>query len=340
MKGSRTGPRVAPPLVRVASSSHDEYLSSFRHLRLRGFTLDRATRPWRVTSCRLASCVVEYGVDGAPWVARGSTSGGFATFAFPGSPEARLLVDGRELSEGELGLWPGGSRLSIVSRRPAELFVVSVAEVLRSSLAARDGGREAGAGVRRVRPEELAHVRGLASQVIEGAVIAGPAGPAPEDSKRLEQALLEELVRLTAGPGFPGGKGVRPSVLERIEEYLDAHPAEPVYVADLCAVTGLPERTLRYVLVEQYGESPMRLLRSRRLCQLRRALQADREAGESLARVAGRHGFRHMGTLAADYWNLFGELPSETRRAFGGSDRAALRPPGSLLSMPVSDSRA
>lgn len=274
--------------------------------------------------CRLPSCVVEHGVDAAPWVGRGWTPVGIATFAFASNPDARLLLDGREISADDLCLWPGGSPVSIVARRPSASFVVSVEEAELACVAPREGDGKACpvAGVHRVRAEELARVRALAFRLLEAVERAGPEGLGPEETQRLERRLVEGLAGLVAGrdPGHRNGtpRRAHASILERIETFLDERSFAPVYVADLCAATGLPERTLRWVLAEQVGESPMRFLRSRRLCQLRRALQAEGAAGESLARVAERHGFRHMGTLAADYWNLFGELPSETRRAAGG----------------------
>ena len=50
-------------------------------------------------------------------------------------------------------------------------------------------------------------------------------------------------------------------------------------------------------------------------------MAAGKEKVQSFSDVlkpnASRFGFRHMGTLAADYRALFGELPSETRRSVG-----------------------
>jgi AraC family ethanolamine operon transcriptional activator len=214
--------------------------------------------------------------------------------------------------------------VSIVALRPADLVVVSVAEPTLAALAAEatgpSGAVEAAASFF-VGQEEVARVRALAFRVLEEAEAARPAGLSPEASSSLEQALLGELVELATDPRFARLSGTsridRRTVLEKVERLLDARPSEPVYVADLCEATGLAERTLRFILVEQYGTSAIRLLRCRRLCQLRRHLRAEGGGAGSLARIASRFGFRHMGTLAADYRALFGELPSETLRAVG-----------------------
>jgi hypothetical protein len=89
----------------------------------------------------------------------------------------------------------------------------------------------------------------------------------------------------------------RSGVLVRIEEFLAKKVSEPIYVA-----------------VEIYGVAPMRLLRVRRLRQLRDALAGLPDQREKIGALAATFGFRHMGQLAIDYRNLHGESPSETLR--------------------------
>ncbi|MFN7986571.1 MAG: helix-turn-helix domain-containing protein [Thermoanaerobaculia bacterium] len=301
----------------------DDYLGSLRGLRLDGFLLARAERPWSVTRGCLSSCVVEHGVDAAPWAARGVTAPGAFTFAFAGGPGAELRVDGRATAPGALHAWRGGTRVAIVARRPADWFVVTVGEAaLRAPFPANDAGGGSTPGS----PPEPGRLPDLATRALRAAEAAGAAGASPE-AVSLERDLLRELAGWTGAPASSRRQGGanridRCPVLEKIDALLDERPSEPLYVADLCAATGLPERTLRYVLVEEYGVSPIRFLRSRRLCQLRRSLRSDETRNESLARIAERHGFRHMGSFASDYRRLFGELPSETRRSSSRPARA------------------
>lgn len=324
MKEDRSEPRSRPALAGVVTSSHDEYLSAFRALRLSGFILGRATRRWAVKRCRLSSCVLEHGVDAAPWAASGSAAEGAVTFALAGSPDARLRADGQDIPGDVVCQWPAGARVSIAALRPADLIVVSVAEPTLVALAteATVPSRPVSAAASFfVGQEEVARVRALALRALAEAETARPVGLSPETSASLEQALLGELVKLATDSRIARRNGCaridRRLVLEKIEELLAARLSEPVYVADLCEATGLAERTLRFILIEQYGTSPIRLLRCRRLCQLRQCLREEGGGAESLSRIASRYGFRHMGTLAADYRALFGELPSETRRAVG-----------------------
>lgn len=333
VREDRSDPHGCPSLVGVVTSSHDEYLSSFRQLRLRGFILERASRPWRVVRREMTTCILEHGIDAAPWAASGSTAGGVVTVAFAGRADARMCLDGREVSLDAIGVWPGGARVSIVARARADWFVLTVPDTEWTSLARPGGDATPGKGAvtggpRPVRPEDLAQVRSLARRVLESVEDAGPVESSPESASLLEQLLLAQVAKLTNGSPSTLRRDRSPridrcSVIEQVEAVLDARPSEPLYVADLCSATGLAERTLRHILVEQYGASPMRVLRNRRLCDLRRSLLAKDDGTESIARVAARHGFWHMGALAGDYRELFGELPSETCRSGGGLMRAS-----------------
>jgi AraC-like DNA-binding protein len=277
----------------------------------------------------LTTCVLEHGIDAAPWAASGSTASGVVTLAFAGSPDARMRFDGREILSDAIGVWPGATRVSIVARSRADWFVMTVPETAWTSLARPAGDATPGTvfvtrGPRPVRPEDLAHVRALATSALAGAEDAGPVGSSSETASLLEHLLLAQVAKLTHGPTSNLRRDRSPridrcSVLARVEAALDARPSDPLYLEDLCTATGLAERTLRHILVEQYGASPIRVLRNRRLCDLRRSLLAQDDGTEGLARIAARHGFWHMGTLAGDYRKLFGELPSETRRHGNGT---------------------
>lgn len=325
-------PRAAAPLVHLVTPELDDYLSSFSGLRLSGFLLARAEGPWSVTRRRLSSCVVEHALDAAPWAARGATVPGVLTFAFAAGPRAELRVDGFPAETGELLCWPGGTRVAVVARQPAELFVVTVSEAGWPALAApRGGGGDGPTASRSCGSFEPERLLGLVSRAIRATAAPDAAGAQAEEETALERALLDELAERSGAPAAGrrhGGSARidRYPVLERIEALLDERPSESLYIADLCAATGLPERTLRYILVEEYGLSPVRVLRNRRLCQLRRSLRAEDGRRENLAGTAERHGFRHMGSLASDYRSLFGELPSETRRSAGGPPLATSGP--------------
>lgn len=102
------------------------------------------------------------------------------------------------------------------------------------------------------------------------------------------------------------------SVLRRVEAYMDAHLGEPLTVADLALVAGVPVRSL-YDLFKRYKEqSPAELLRKKRLLASRRLLASVDEEETTVTNVAMACGFVHLGRFAEYYRAEFGEAPSET----------------------------
>jgi AraC-like DNA-binding protein len=114
-----------------------------------------------------------------------------------------------------------------------------------------------------------------------------------------------------------------PQIVHRLDEFLQAHFDEPIYMSQLCDVTGVSERSLRNACYAVCGTSPKRYLMRRRMEAVRRAL-ADAQPGEStVTRIATDYGFFELGRFAAMYTSLFGERPSETLRGANGHVESA-----------------
>jgi len=103
----------------------------------------------------------------------------------------------------------------------------------------------------------------------------------------------------------------RHRILNRVEDFLEANPDAPIYIADLCVAAGVSERTLENVFHQCFGLSPIRYLRVRRLHQVRRALRACDPRTTSVSEIASLFGFFHFGHFAADFKALFGQTPSK-----------------------------
>jgi AraC family ethanolamine operon transcriptional activator len=103
-------------------------------------------------------------------------------------------------------------------------------------------------------------------------------------------------------------------VVRRVEEYMLAHLREPLTLVDFCQEAGVSERTLLYAFHEVLGMSPKAYLKVKRLNAVRQDLKAAEPDGATVAEIAGSWGFWHTGNFAADYFRLFGQRPSQTRR--------------------------
>jgi AraC family ethanolamine operon transcriptional activator len=132
-----------------------------------------------------------------------------------------------------------------------------------------------------------------------------------------EQLRLELPGRLlelrSAGKHAPvTSPRLRDRVLRKAREWIEAAPAEGLTVANLCRGIGAGERTVRRAFLEYYGVAPRDYLKAQRLNGVHSELLESDPAYGLVSDVANRWGFWHLGQLAADYRQLFDELPSKT----------------------------
>jgi len=85
-------------------------------------------------------------------------------------------------------------------------------------------------------------------------------------------------------------------------------------LAEICAATGVSERTLRNCCQEHLGMAPIRYLWLRRMHLARRALVKGDPAAATVTGIAMDYGFWELGRFATEYRALFGEPPSATLR--------------------------
>jgi AraC-like DNA-binding protein len=105
---------------------------------------------------------------------------------------------------------------------------------------------------------------------------------------------------------------VAPVAIKSVEEYLLSRLTEPLSLADLATVSGLPIRTLSRNFKKYFGVSPMQFLRARRFEAAHSELSRGTLESHSVTETAMRYGFTHLGKFAKEYRQIFHELPSET----------------------------
>lgn len=104
--------------------------------------------------------------------------------------------------------------------------------------------------------------------------------------------------------------------VDRVKEYIKANPHEQITLADMCKVAGVSARTLQYQFETLLKLTPKRYLKIQRLNNAHKGLFASSPTETKVVEIANRYGFWHMGQFAADYRQLFGELPSATLMRF------------------------
>jgi transcriptional regulator GlxA family with amidase domain len=106
---------------------------------------------------------------------------------------------------------------------------------------------------------------------------------------------------------------VAPQTVRRAEEHIDSHWNEPITVEALALVAGTSVRSLFASFRKSRGCSPMAFIKQVRL-QHANAMLNRPDLATSVTSVAFACGFGNLGHFAKDYFNSFGELPSDTLR--------------------------
>jgi AraC family ethanolamine operon transcriptional activator len=143
--------------------------------------------------------------------------------------------------------------------------------------------------------------------------------PDPTSLRVLSQTVEDELpwrlaraCRLDGMSASPTAGTVRRRALDRAIAFLRESDIAAVDVGDLCRAATVAPRTLEYGFGDELGLSPLKFLRLLRLHRARRELAGAQSESATVADIADRLGLFHHGRFAAEYRQLFGEMPSQT----------------------------
>jgi AraC-like DNA-binding protein len=137
----------------------------------------------------------------------------------------------------------------------------------------------------------------------------------PEVAKAIEQEVLHALIVCLEDSATTKTPNLnRQRTMQRFHQVVEANQYDPLYLPEVCASIGVPERTLTNVCSEYLGTSPRRYLRLRRMNLVRRALSLAAPETNTVTTIANDHGFAELGRFAVAYRKLYGESPSATLR--------------------------
>jgi AraC-like DNA-binding protein len=106
----------------------------------------------------------------------------------------------------------------------------------------------------------------------------------------------------------------RPPSVQRAVDAIEATPDVPFTVHDLAKVAGVSVRSLQEGFREYVGMPPMAYLRRVRLERVHADMSASDGGSATVASVAHRWGFTHLGRFARAYRAQYGDLPFQTLR--------------------------
>jgi AraC-like DNA-binding protein len=106
----------------------------------------------------------------------------------------------------------------------------------------------------------------------------------------------------------------RPRTVKRAIDAMESEPERPFTVTSLAAIAGTSVRTLQEGFRRHVGVSPMVYLRRLRLARAHADLRAADPRRDTVASVACRWGFVHLGRFARAYRAEYGCSPAEALR--------------------------
>jgi len=251
---------------------------------------------------------------------KGSSPPGFWTFAILTNESSPIIWRGRQVSKKSVMIYAPGSEIDAQSRPAFDVYTLSYPESLLDELAqmfeitsfrklieSSDLITAKESKLSKCR-EQTKHIL---SEIKEQPLKLNSKAMLDEMRFSLSHQLISTLEYSRPEYHKPFYRK-RDRALRRAKAYLSEHAQEPLTVRDLCRVTEVSERTLRYAFLQQFGISPKSYLLAMRLNGVRRQLSQADPSSATIADMANHWGFWHMGQFAADYRRLFGELPSET----------------------------
>lgn len=133
------------------------------------------------------------------------------------------------------------------------------------------------------------------------------------ESLLMSQLLFAQPNTYTELLNLQSTSGVLPYHVKRARDHIHAHAHEHITLEELTSCAGCGYRALQIGFNNAFGLSPTAYLKQVRLDRIREELLT---AGDSttVAEIARKWGFFHMGRFAKAYKLQFNELPSETLR--------------------------
>jgi AraC-like DNA-binding protein len=153
----------------------------------------------------------------------------------------------------------------------------------------------------------------LSAEMIEGAENGMTLAFSALAVRSFSNLLLDLLVHGTVLGlgGYPYRRETR--TIRRAIDFIEANLRRPLTIVEIAAAAGIGPRALQIGFQRMYGCSPLKYVRLLRLARARADL-VSRSDQETIAGIAARWGFFHLGLFARQYFEVYRERPSDTKR--------------------------
>jgi len=188
---------------------------------------------------------------------------------------------------------PGGREWRYRAFYPSPELLASLVEEAGTSSATEVFGRHV------IEDSRLAHR-------VKAALAAVEDQDTPLAMEELLVAALQQLWTHAGSRGTPERpRRPSPAALSRAKEYIDAHRARPIALADIARVAGLSRYRLIRAFADRYGLTPYAYYMQRRIAEAQHLL----DAGMGPAQAAASCGFADQSHLTRHFKRMVGVTP-------------------------------
>ncbi len=286
----------------------------------------------QISAGTLNSCLVQFSSDrchvfreqiNQRVVQHGKAPAGQVCFALPLSVPGAIRMQGREADTNSLFFLRGGEEFMFHMPTGMDMLAITFErELFEAALSRIASAREVETLLRqpviKLPEQRLAACRQRLLAIFSEAVDCDDAGADPEREAALEQCMLHEMLQLMTDPDCDrrqrNGSSTQSFIVEKCHRLAMSETLSAPSVMDLCQRLQVSRRTVQNSFRSVAETTPVNYLRSVRLNGVRRSLMCTHPSELSIGDAAARWGFYHLSHFAAEYQELFGELPSQTRR--------------------------
>ena len=130
----------------------------------------------------------------------------------------------------------------------------------------------------------------------------------------VSSAVLACFPNSTLDAESPSYAGDTPQPLRRALAFIDEHAGDPITLNEIAIAARLSPRGLQAAFRRHLDTTPLAQLRSIRMERAHLDLQHAQPGDTSVAALAARWGFTHLGRFAVEYRRRYGHSPSQTLR--------------------------
>ncbi|MEO8388753.1 helix-turn-helix domain-containing protein [Polaromonas sp.] len=260
-------------------------------------------------------------------VQHGEAPRGKVCFAVPIAVPGSIRMQGREADDKSIFFLRGGEEFMFHMPMGMDLLAITFDQdfferALGETFWADEIGSLLKQPVIKVPPQRLIDSRRRLLAMFSEALINEDLGVTPEREHEFERAMLDEMLQLMTDPACDRaqrhGSSTHSFIVEKCHRLTMADAIQVPSVVELCERLQVSRRTVQNSFRTVAETTPVNYLRSVRLNGVRRELMSTGMSALSIGDAAFKWGFFHLSHFAAEYQNLFGELPSQTKRADAG----------------------